>query len=117
MDALDALKSQASGFPEEPGVYLMRSTHGDVLYVGKAKNLRARVRSYFIRGGDERHQIEYLLQSIAEIDYIITDSEQHAFLLERDLIFKHKPRFNIKLKDDRAYLSIRFNTGDPWPRL
>lgn len=102
--------------PELPGVYLMKDAHGEVLYVGKARSLRARVRQYFA-GGDGRVQIEALMASLSDFDTIVTADEQQAFILERDLITKYKPRYNIKLKDDKAYLSIRVDEAAPWPRL
>jgi len=111
-----ALLEQVAGFPRLPGVYLMRDAGGTVIYVGKAKDLRARVRSYFT-GADERAQIEFLLRRVTTIDKIVTDNEQQAFVLERDLITKHKPRYNIRLKDDKAYLCIRIDESAPWPRL
>lgn len=113
---LDALREQVNGFPRLPGVYLMKDAAGKIIYVGKAKDLRARVKSYFL-GGDGRIQIKYLLTRITSIDKIVTDTEHQALLLERDLIGKHKPRYNIRLKDDKAYLSIRLDTNAEWPRL
>lgn len=103
-------------FPRMPGVYLMKDGTGQVIYVGKAKDLRARVRSYFF-GGDGRSQIEFLLKRVEQIDQIVTDSENQAFVLERDLINKYKPRYNIRLKDDKAFLNIRVDENAPWPRL
>lgn len=113
---LEALRLQAANLPELPGVYLMRDEHQEVIYVGKAKDLRARVRTYFA-GGDGRFQIEYLLQRVAALETIITHSEQQAFLLERDLITTYKPRYNIRLKDDKSYLSIRIDESAEWPRI
>ncbi len=94
----------------------MKDQAGEVIYVGKAKNLRSRVRSYF-RGGDGRFQISFLMRRVQEIDTIVTDTEEQAFLLERDLITKYKPRYNIRLKDDKAYLNIRIDLNQAWPRL
>ncbi|MCB0337110.1 MAG: excinuclease ABC subunit C, partial [Bdellovibrionales bacterium] len=113
---LPELKAKVADFPTLPGVYLMRDREGDVIYVGKAKSLRTRVKSYFA-GGDGRFQIEFLLRRIHDIENIVTDSEEQAFILERDLITKYKPRYNIRLKDDKAFLSIRIDEDDPWPRL
>jgi excinuclease ABC subunit C len=94
----------------------MRDDEQLVIYVGKAKDLKARVRTYFA-GGDGRYQIEYLLQRVALVEMIVTQTEEQAFLLERDLITKYKPRYNIRLKDDRAYLSIRIDENAEWPRV
>lgn len=113
---LDRLRDEASGFPRRPGVYLMKDPAGEVIYVGKAVNLRARVKSYFL-GGDGRRQIRFLLRRVAIIEKIVADNEHQALVLERDLIARYKPRYNIRLKDDKAFLSIRINENDQWPRL
>ena len=110
------LREDIKKLPTLPGVYIMKGRDGEVLYVGKAIDLRARVRSYFT-GADEREQIEYLLQRVVTIDTIVTETEHQALVLERDLIGIHKPRFNIKLKDDRAYLVVRIDDQAEWPRL
>ena len=111
-----SLKKQVSGFPRMPGVYLMYDGKGEVIYVGKAKDLRSRVRSYFA-GGDGRRQIEFLLAKTVRIEKMVTGSEEQAFILERDLINKFKPRYNIRLKDDKSYLSIRIDENQDWPKL
>lgn len=98
-------------------MYLMRDENKAVIYIGKAKDLRARLRTYFGGGGDGRFQIEYLLQRVASFETIVTQTESQAFLLERDLISKHKPRYNIRLKDDKSYLSIRIDESAEWPML
>ncbi|MBN8548309.1 MAG: excinuclease ABC subunit UvrC [Deltaproteobacteria bacterium] len=110
------LKKKIDAFPKHPGVYLMRDATGEVIYVGKAKSLRDRVRSY-LTGHDDRIQIEYLLQRMRDVENIVTESEHQAFILERDLITKYKPRYNVRLKDDKAYLSIRIDENAEWPRL
>ena len=88
---VEELRRQAAALPELPGVYLMRDETKVVIYVGKAKDLRARVRTYF-NGGDGRYQIDYLLKRINTFETIVTQTESQAFLLERDLITKYKPR-------------------------
>lgn len=110
------LKKLVSNFPKLPGVYLMKDDGGEVMYVGKAKELQSRVRSY-LTGGDGRVQIEFLMERVAHIETIICASEEQAFILERDLIAKFKPRYNIRLKDDKAYLSVRIDENARWPRL
>ncbi len=115
-ERVERLRRQVAHFPALPGVYLMRDDDQIVIYVGKAKDLKARVRTYFA-GGDGRYQIEYLLQRVALVEMIVTQTEEQAFLLERDLITKYKPRYNIRLKDDRAYLSIRIDENAEWPRV
>jgi excinuclease ABC subunit C len=113
---MQELIEKVAKFPKLPGVYIMKDAAGEVIYVGKAKELRARVRSYFT-GADERRQIAYLLSRINHIDTVITENEMQALVLERDLITKYKPRYNIRLKDDKAFLSIRVDTNAQWPRL
>jgi excinuclease ABC subunit C len=95
--------------PTEPGVYLMKDAKGVVIYVGKAKNLRTRVRQYFRPGGDERFFVAagFLGKAIADIETIVTTSEKEGLLLENHLIKKHQPRFNVKLRDDKQYLVLR----------
>jgi excinuclease ABC subunit C len=116
MTHLAPLGEHVGTFPRLPGVYLMRDADGKVIYVGKAKDLRARVRSYFL-GGDGRLQIAALLERIRAVENIVTENEEQAFVLERDLISKYKPRYNIRLKDDKSFLSVRVDTDAPWPRL
>jgi excinuclease ABC subunit C len=113
---LEVLRLQALNAPQAPGVYLMRDVQRAVVYVGKAKVLKERLKTYFA-GGDGRYQIEALLKRIASFETIVTQSEEQAFLLERDLITKYKPRYNILLKDDKSYLSIRVDERAEWPRL
>ena len=109
---IERLKS----LPHLPGVYLMKDTHGEVIYVGKANSLRSRVRSYFA-GGDGRHNLQYLVPRITEIETIVTTDERQALILENDLIKKYKPHYNIRLKDDKAHLLIRIDLNHPWPRI
>ena len=102
--------------PSRPGVYLMRDKNGKVIYVGKAKDLRARVRAYFNRS-DERFQIEFLLRRIEDFETLVTSNDKEALILENNLIKQYKPRYNIRLKDDKSYLSIKVTTQHPWPRI
>lgn len=115
-DTIEVLRLQALNAPVEPGVYLMRDSSQTVIYVGKAKSLKSRLKTYFT-GGDGRYQIEFLLRRVATFETIVTQTEEQAFLLERDLIGKYKPRYNIRLKDDKSYLSIRIDERSEWPRL
>lgn len=114
--AIDGLKLKVAEFPTQPGVYLMKNARDKVVYVGKAKSLRARVRSYF-NGGDVSIKTRYLMMNVAEIEYILTKTEVEAFLLEASLIKKFRPRYNIRLKDDKAYPYIRVTLSHPFPRL
>jgi excinuclease ABC subunit C len=115
-ETLEVLRLQALNAPMEPGVYLMRDSAQVVIYVGKAKSLSARLKTYFT-GGDGRYQIEFLLRRVVAFETIVTQTEEQAFLLERDLIGKYKPRYNIRLKDDKNYLSIRIDDRAEWPRM
>ena len=100
----------------EPGVYLLRDRAGKVLYVGKAKSLRSRVRAYFREGGDGRYQVRFLMRRVRGFDTIVTASEKEALILENNLIKQYRPRYNIRLKDDKSYLSAKI-TNHPWPRI
>jgi excinuclease ABC subunit C len=102
--------------PSRPGIYLMRDTAGKVIYIGKAKDLRARVRAYF-NNADERSQIQFLLRRVENIETIVTSNDKEALILENNLIKQYKPRYNIRLKDDKSYLSIKVTTAHPWPRI
>jgi len=102
--------------PSRPGVYLMRDKGGKVIYVGKAKDLRARVRAYF-NSPDGRSQIEFLVRRVDDIETLVTSNDKEALILENNLIKQYKPRYNIRLKDDKSYLSIKVTTQHPWPRI
>ncbi|WP_051092416.1 excinuclease ABC subunit UvrC [Geopsychrobacter electrodiphilus] len=106
-----------SNYPASPGVYLMKDAEGLILYIGKAKNLRARLRNYFSPGGDGRAQIPLLMARVAAIEVILTDTEKEALLLENNLIKQHKPRYNIDLRDDKTYVSVRLDPHDEFPAL
>jgi len=103
--------------PTEPGVYLMKDKRGRVIYVGKAKSLKNRVRSYFHRSGDNRPFVKLLDRILADIETVITGSEKEALLLENNLIKQHKPRFNVRLIDDKNYLVLRLDDKARYPRL
>jgi len=105
-----------ANMPSRPGVYLMRDKGGKVIYVGKAKDLRARVRAYF-SSGDERSQIQFLVRRVEDIETLVTANDKEALILENNLIKQYKPRYNIRLKDDKSYLSIKVTTAHPWPRI
>lgn len=114
---IEALKERVKELPNQPGVYLMKAHGEKVIYVGKAKDLRARTRSYF---QDSKHisaKTVYLVGQIQNIDYIITRSEVEAYLLEASLIKKHRPRYNIRLKDDKSYPYIKLSAADAFPRF
>ena len=113
------LKTDLDALPTQPGVYLMKDRGGEVLYVGKAVDLRARVRQYFQRGetGDGRFHVAFLVPRIQDVEVQVTATEREALILENTLIKKFQPRFNVKLKDDKTWLSLRLPVSDPWPRV
>lgn len=117
MGDIDQLKEIVRGLPEAPGVYLMKDPRTKIIYVGKAKNLRARVRTYFNQGYEHSLKTRFLVGQIAGIEYILTQTEVEAFLLEATLIKKFRPRYNIRLKDDKAYPYIRVSVKDDFPRF
>ncbi len=114
--AADTLARKLDLIPTDPGVYLLRDRAGKVLYVGKAKSLRQRVRAYFRDGGDERFQVRFLMRRVRDFDSLVTTSEKEALILENNLIKQYKPRYNIRLKDDKSYLSAKV-TSHAWPRI
>jgi excinuclease ABC subunit C len=103
--------------PTKPGVYLYKSAAGKVIYVGKAVNLRARVRSYFHQSTQHAPKIRRLVEEIVDIEFIVAGSELEALLLENNLIKKHQPRYNVRLKDDKRYPYIKVHWQDPFPRV
>lgn len=103
-------------FPTKPGVYLMKGQH-QVLYVGKANNLRQRVKQYFVSGRDGRVMVPFLVSKIEEIDTIVVTSEKEALLLENNLIKQYKPKYNALLKDDKTYIALKINIRHPWPMV
>ncbi len=111
-----ALAEKLEAVQQRPGVYLLKDKHGKVIYVGKAKNLRARVRTY-VRGGDERSQIRFLMQRVTDLETLVTANDKEALILENNLIKQYKPRYNIRLKDDKSYVSVKVTIRDPWPRV
>lgn len=102
--------------PTAPGCYLMKDTKGKIIYIGKAKNLRARVRTY-VNEQDSRYSVKFLMKHVASMDFLVTTNEKEALLLENSLIKKHTPRYNLRLKDDKNYVSVRLNVREDFPRL
>ncbi len=111
------LEEKVQHFPTSPGVYLMRDDAGVIIYVGKARNLRQRVRSYFSTAGDSRYHVKFLMARVRDIEVTLTDTEKEALLLENTLIKQHHPRYNLSLKDDKTYFSLRVNPGEEFPRF
>ncbi len=115
MAQLDFLQSEVAAIPSEPGVYLFLDDKHKILYVGKAVNLRSRVRSYFNKTKDHRLVTEFIHHFARYMDFLVTDSEKDALLLENSLIKKHAPKFNVRLRDDKTYFSLRLDRKAKWP--
>jgi excinuclease ABC subunit C len=114
----DELTQKLESLPSSPGCYVFRDGKGATLYVGKAKSLRSRVRSYFQEGAsDTRAFIPFLRRHVSDLETIVTRSEKEAAILENNLIKERKPRYNVKLRDDKEYLSVRLSLEHEWPRL
>ncbi|MDQ4034580.1 MAG: excinuclease ABC subunit UvrC [Chloroflexota bacterium] len=116
--AIDApLRAVLRRLPTTSGVYLMKSAEGRVLYVGKADSLRSRVRSYFAARGPEDARIARMVTQVGNVEYIVTDTVSEAYLLESNLIKEHRPRFNIRLRDDKSYPFVKITLGEDFPRI
>jgi excinuclease ABC subunit C len=114
----EVVQQKLDTLPVQPGVYLFKDVRGRVIYVGKARSLRSRVRSYFqASSSDTRYFIATLASEIGDLETYITPSEKEAALLENHLIKEHKPRHNVKLRDDKEFLSVRLDPKAEWPRL
>jgi excinuclease ABC subunit C len=113
----EELETLLGRLPARPGVYLMKDLDEKIVYVGKAKELKTRVRSYFRASGDERAFVSSLDRVLGDIEVVVTPSEKDALLLERELIWRHRPRYNVNLLDDKNFLSIRISENHPYPRL
>lgn len=111
------LKDKLANIPTKPGVYLYKNAAGKIIYVGKAVNLRNRVRSYFHESAQEHTKTRHLVRDIADMEFIIAGSELEALLLENTLIKKHQPKYNIRLKDDKRYPYIKVHWQDDFPRV
>jgi excinuclease ABC subunit C len=114
---LTRIEDQLKALPAKPGVYLFRDGDGRVLYIGKAKSLRPRVRSYFQRGGDGRAQMGGLVERITNVEVIVTGTEVEALHVEQNLVKRHRPPFNIRLRDDKSFPYIAVTVEDEYPRV
>ncbi len=110
------IEEQLKQIPDKPGVYLMKNGSGEIIYVGKARSLKKRVRSYF-RKGSQSYKTSIMVDHINDFDYIVTDTEMESFILEANLIKKYQPQFNIRLKDDKSYPYIKITTYEDFPRI
>ena len=110
-------KAQLKILPDKPGVYLMKNALGEVIYVGKAKVLKNRVRQYFQSSKNHSEKVRAMVKNISEFEYIVTDSEMEALILECNLIKKYSPKYNISLKDDKFYPFIKVTTNEDFPKV
>src|SRR3954454_18204416 len=111
------LEEQLKRLPAKPGVYLFRDERGQMLYIGKAKSLRSRVRSYFQATPDSRSTIQRLPERVADVEVIVTDTEVEALHLEQNLVKRHRPPFNVRLRDDKSFPYIAVTVEDDYPRV
>ncbi len=111
------IKEQLKTVPDHPGIYIMKDAEGQILYIGKSKSLKKRVSSYFQNFGKHPLRIQTMVTNVREFEYILTDTEMEALILESNLIKRHKPRFNVLLKDDKAYPYIKVTVQEDFPRV
>ena len=115
MADLDELKRRASELPAKPGIYFFKNAAGEVVYIGKARSLRDRVRSYFLANPD--FKVRNILRETADIDFILTGSEREAAFLENNYVQQHQPRFNLRLKDDKSFPYLKITAGEEFPGI
>ena len=113
MADFDALKARAAELPAKPGIYFFKNAAGEVVYIGKARSLRDRVRSYFLPNPD--FKVRNILRETTDIDFILTGSEKEAAFLENNYVQQHQPRFNLRLKDDKSFPYLKVTVGETWP--
>ena len=116
MDVPENIKEALKQLPDSPGVYMHKDSLGNVIYVGKAVSLRNRVRQYFQSSRNMDPKVRSMVSQISEFEYITVDSEMEALILECNLIKKHRPKYNILLRDDKTYPYIKI-TNEEWPRI
>ncbi len=112
-----SIREKLALLPDSPGCYLMKNSQGEIIYVGKAKSLRNRVRSYFQLGAEHTRRIRRMVYEVADLDWIVTDSELEALILESNLIKKYRPTYNVRLRDDKSYPYIAVTLSEEWPRV
>src|SRR6202167_6146023 len=111
------LREKVDQLPLQPGVYMFIDASGAILYVGKARSLRSRVRSYFLESRWQDAKTGSLVREIADLEYIVVDNDKEALALENNLIKQHKPKFNVLLRDDQTYPYIRYTAFEKYPRV
>ncbi len=117
MDISDHLKGVLETLPAKPGCYLMKNAEGGIVYVGKAISLKNRVRSYFHADSSHDQKTRRLVREVADIEWIVVGSELEALILEMNLIKRHRPRYNVRLKDDKRYPYIKIHWNEPFPKV
>jgi excinuclease ABC subunit C len=117
MHVSEQLKPIIDSVPAKPGCYLMKDSSGRVIYVGKAINLRNRVRSYFHASSNQHRKVAELVRHVTDVDWIVVGSELEALILEMNLIKRHRPKYNVRLKDDKRYPYVKVHWKDPFPKL
>lgn len=113
----EVIKSKLKALPDKPGVYIMKDSFNNIIYVGKAKILKNRVRSYFISNGSHTPKVKKMVENIFDLNWIVTDSEIEALILECNLIKRHRPKYNILLKDDKTYPFIKITVNEDFPGI
>ena len=113
----EIIKEKLKALPNKPGVYLMKDSFGNIIYVGKAKILKNRVRSYFVKNSVHNNKVLKMIENIYDLNWIVTDSEMEALILECNLIKRHSPKYNILLKDDKNFPYIKITTSEDFPRI
>lgn len=111
------LEEKLKNLPDKPGVYIMRNDENRIIYVGKAINLKNRVRQYFQHSKNQLAKVYAMVENIVDFDYIITKNELEALILECNLIKKHRPKYNVTLKDDKHYPYIKITMDESFPRV
>ena len=112
----EEIETKLALLPEQPGVYLWKDKDGTIIYIGKALNLKHRIKNYLNPAGKDL-KTEHLIKNIADLDYIITNSEADAFILEATLVKRYRPKYNIMLKDDKRYPFVKITVNEPFPRI
>src|SRR5215475_8854053 len=110
------VEAKLAEIPPGPGVYLYKDASGEPIYIGKAKSLRNRVRTYFQESRDLDERLDQMMANIEDVEFIITDTEGEALALENNLIKQHKPKYNVLLRDDKTYPYIKVTVQEPFPR-
>lgn len=111
------LEAKLESLPHKPGVYIFKDSIGRVIYVGKARSLRHRVKAYFLDAITADAKTRALISRIKDLEVLVTDSEMEALILEANLIKEHKPRYNVNLKDDKRYPYLKVTVDEPYPRV